>query len=158
MCQGPDESPILTGPLPDLLTAALAWLAAQPPAQALPPGVLQEVLVNALIHRDWLRAAPIRVIVMADQVRVVSPGGGSVMIRDPAVVPTARVPPLRAPILVDLWRTALGGPVPGLRLGLTLIQRALAAAGLPVARWHATAQAVTVQLGTRRLPEGTAAQ
>ena len=144
---------MFTGPLPDLLAGALAWLAAQPPAQAIPPGVLQEVLVNALIHRDWIQSAPLRVTVTATQVRVVSPGPWAVVIRDPEVIPVALGPPQRAPILVDLWRTALSGPIPDLGLGLRLIQAALAAAGLPAAIWRAPAQAVMVQLGTQRFSE-----
>ena len=144
--------------MPNLLAGALAWLAVQPPAQAIPPGVLQEVRVNALIYRDWSRLAPIRMIVTTDQVRVVSPGPWSVAIRDPAVLSVAVGPPQRAPILIDLWRTALGGPIPGLGLGLSRIQGALAAARLPAAIWRATAQAVAVQLWTRRFPEATDAE
>ena len=38
------------------------------------PAVLEEVLVNALVHRDYFINAPIRVAVFDDRVEVVSPG------------------------------------------------------------------------------------
>ena len=38
------------------------------------PSVLEEILVNALVHRDYFINAPIRVLVFDDRVEVVSPG------------------------------------------------------------------------------------
>ena len=40
----------------------------------IPPIVLEELLVNALIHRDYFVSAPIRVFVFDDRVEVISPG------------------------------------------------------------------------------------
>jgi ATP-dependent DNA helicase RecG len=40
----------------------------------IPPIVLEELLANALIHRDYFVAAPIRVFVFDDRVEIISPG------------------------------------------------------------------------------------
>jgi len=40
----------------------------------IPPIALEELLVNALIHRDYFTSASIRVMVFADRVEIVSPG------------------------------------------------------------------------------------
>ena len=39
-----------------------------------PPVVWEELVVNALIHRDYFISAPVRVLVFADRVEIVSPG------------------------------------------------------------------------------------
>jgi len=41
----------------------------------LPPRALREVVVNALVHRDYTITAPIRVFVLDDRVEIRSPGG-----------------------------------------------------------------------------------
>ena len=40
----------------------------------IPKIVLEELIVNALIHRDYFITAPIRVLVFADRVEIISPG------------------------------------------------------------------------------------
>ncbi|HPQ38170.1 MAG TPA: putative DNA binding domain-containing protein, partial [Synergistaceae bacterium] len=40
----------------------------------IPRIVLEELLVNALIHRDYFIAAPIRLFVLADRIEIISPG------------------------------------------------------------------------------------
>lgn len=40
----------------------------------IPEDVLEEVIQNALVHRDLLRSAPIRIFVFDDRVEVISPG------------------------------------------------------------------------------------
>ena len=36
--------------------------------------VWEELVVNALIHRDYFVSAPVRVLVFADRVEIISPG------------------------------------------------------------------------------------
>ena len=40
----------------------------------IPPIVLEELLVNAIVHRDYLVSAPIRLFVFRDRIEIVSPG------------------------------------------------------------------------------------
>ena len=40
----------------------------------IPHQVLEEILVNALVHRDYLISAPIRLLIFADRVEIISPG------------------------------------------------------------------------------------
>ena len=40
----------------------------------IPHHVLEEILVNALVHRDYLISAPIRLLVYTDRVEIISPG------------------------------------------------------------------------------------
>jgi predicted HTH transcriptional regulator len=40
----------------------------------IPHHVLEEIVVNALVHRDYLISAPIKLLVYADRVEIVSPG------------------------------------------------------------------------------------
>ncbi|MDR2604731.1 MAG: putative DNA binding domain-containing protein [Desulfovibrio sp.] len=40
----------------------------------IPPSVFEELLVNALVHRDYLVSAPIRVFVFDNRIEIVSPG------------------------------------------------------------------------------------
>ena len=40
----------------------------------IPEIALQEVLVNALIHRDYFISAPIRILMFTDRVEIISPG------------------------------------------------------------------------------------
>lgn len=41
---------------------------------AIPPIVFEALIANALIHRDYFVSAPIRVLIFADRVEIVSPG------------------------------------------------------------------------------------
>ena len=40
----------------------------------IPEGALEELLVNALVHRDYFTSASIRIMVFADRVEIISPG------------------------------------------------------------------------------------
>jgi len=40
----------------------------------IPHHVLEEIMVNALVHRDYLISAPIRLLIFADRVEIISPG------------------------------------------------------------------------------------
>lgn len=40
----------------------------------IPAEVFEEVLVNALVHRDYFISAPIRLLIFADRVELISPG------------------------------------------------------------------------------------
>lgn len=40
----------------------------------IPHHVLEEIIVNALVHRDYLISAPVRLLVFVDRVEVISPG------------------------------------------------------------------------------------
>lgn len=40
----------------------------------IPRAVWEELVVNALIHRDYFISAPVRVLVFADRVEIISPG------------------------------------------------------------------------------------
>jgi ATP-dependent DNA helicase RecG len=74
------------GPLPQIYTNAHAFVMRNlPKIQAgrgvntlgvsqVPPVVFEELLVNALIHRDYLVSAPIRLFVFDDRIEIVSPG------------------------------------------------------------------------------------
>jgi len=39
-----------------------------------PPAVFEELLVNALVHRDYFIQAPVRLLIFADRVEITSPG------------------------------------------------------------------------------------
>ncbi|MDL2313637.1 putative DNA binding domain-containing protein [Desulfovibrio sp. OttesenSCG-928-C14] len=40
----------------------------------IPPGVFEELLVNALVHRDYLVSAAIRIFIFDDRIEIISPG------------------------------------------------------------------------------------
>lgn len=40
----------------------------------IPEIVLQELLVNALVHRDYFTSAPIRILIFTDRIEIISPG------------------------------------------------------------------------------------
>ena len=50
----------------------------------IPETALEELLQNALVHRDYLRSAPIRLMIFDDRVEIVNPGclGGNLSIDD----------------------------------------------------------------------------
>ena len=74
------------GPLPKQFADALAFVmrnlrkvqAGQgvnaPGTPEIPPSVFEELLVNALAHRDYLVSAPIRLFIFDDRIEIVSPG------------------------------------------------------------------------------------
>ena len=40
----------------------------------IPPSVFEELLVNALVHRDYLISAPIRLFIFDNRIDIISPG------------------------------------------------------------------------------------
>ena len=77
--QPPDEV-VLHGPVRKLYDEAQARIlqtlaAAAGGSQQIPPGVFTELLVNALVHRDYMSPDPIRIDITLEYVRIVSPGG-----------------------------------------------------------------------------------
>ena len=64
----------------------------------IPPSALEELLVNALVHRDYLISAPIRLFIFDNRIEIISPGhlpnnltvdkirAGSSVIRNPILV------------------------------------------------------------------------
>ena len=83
----------------------------------LPPSALREVLVNAVAHRDYTVAGPIRVLVFEDRVEVRSPGGlpNSVRLSQlPAGVHVLRNPTLYNLLLKRGLVTDAGSGIPRL--------------------------------------------
>ena len=80
------ESADLKGKLSDLFQSTLnfmmrniAYLQRQQDVNSLgepeiPKIVFEELLVNALIHRDYLISAPIRIFIFSDRIEIISPG------------------------------------------------------------------------------------
>jgi ATP-dependent DNA helicase RecG len=74
------------GPLPQMFAGAMAFvmrnlrkIQAGQGVNALglpeiPPSVFEELLVNALMHRDYLVSAPIRLFVFDNRIEIISPG------------------------------------------------------------------------------------
>jgi ATP-dependent DNA helicase RecG len=74
------------GPLPEMFHGAMAFVirnlrkvqAGQgvnaPGVPEIPPVVFEELLVNALVHRDYLVSAPIRLFIFDNRIEIVSPG------------------------------------------------------------------------------------
>jgi len=74
------------GPLPKLFEGALAFVMRNlhkvqagrgvnaPGVPEIPEAVFEELLVNALMHRDYLVSAPIRLFVFDDRIEIISPG------------------------------------------------------------------------------------
>lgn len=81
-----DDSEDFSGPLPTLFQSSMSFIkrnlrkvqAGQsvnsPGKPEIPMAVFEELLVNALIHRDYLIEAPIRLFVFSDRIEIVSPG------------------------------------------------------------------------------------
>jgi ATP-dependent DNA helicase RecG len=46
----------------------------QPRGPEIPPIVFEELLVNALVHRDYLISAPIRLFIFDGRIEIISPG------------------------------------------------------------------------------------
>jgi ATP-dependent DNA helicase RecG len=80
------DSEDFAGPLPQIFAGAMAFVmrnlrkvqAGQgvnaPGVPEIPPTVFEELLVNALAHRDYLISAPIRLFVFDNRVEIISPG------------------------------------------------------------------------------------
>jgi ATP-dependent DNA helicase RecG len=75
-----------SGPLPKLFDDALSFIMRNlhkvqagrgvnaPGTPEIPEAVFEELLVNALVHRDYLVSAPIRVFVFDNRIEIISPG------------------------------------------------------------------------------------
>lgn len=75
-----------SGPLPKLFEGALAFVMRNlhkvqagrgvnaPGMPEIPEAVFEELLVNALVHRDYLVSAPIRLFVFDNRIEIISPG------------------------------------------------------------------------------------
>lgn len=75
-----------SGPLPRIFEGALAFIMRNlhkvqagrgvnaPGLPEIPEAVFEELLVNALVHRDYLVSAPIRLFVFDDRIEIISPG------------------------------------------------------------------------------------
>ncbi len=104
------DSEDFTGPLPQQFAGALAFVMRNlRKVQAgqgvnvlgtpeIPPSVFEELLVNALAHRDYLISAPIRLFIFDNRIEIISPGhlpnnltvakirAGNSIIRNPILV------------------------------------------------------------------------
>ncbi|MCW5860349.1 MAG: putative DNA binding domain-containing protein, partial [Caldilineales bacterium] len=79
------DSEDFAGPLPQMFAGAMAFVmrnlhkvqAGQgvnaPGVPEIPPSVFEELLVNALAHRDYLISAPIRLFIFDNRIEIVSP-------------------------------------------------------------------------------------
>jgi ATP-dependent DNA helicase RecG len=75
-----------SGPLPRIFEKALSFVMRNlhkvqagrgvnaPGTPEIPESVFEELLVNALVHRDYLVSAPIRLFVFDDRIEIISPG------------------------------------------------------------------------------------
>ena len=75
-----------TGPLPKMFNDALAFVMRNlhktqagrgvnaPGQPEIPESVFEELLVNALVHRDYLVSAPIRLFIFDNRIEIISPG------------------------------------------------------------------------------------
>lgn len=80
------DSEDFCGPLPRVFDGALAFVLRNlhkvqagrgvntPGIPEIPGAVFEELLVNALVHRDYLVSAPIRLFVFRDRIEIISPG------------------------------------------------------------------------------------
>ncbi len=75
-----------SGTFPEIFEGAMAFIMRNlrkvqagkgvnaPGIPEIPPVVFEELLVNALVHRDYLISAPIRLFVFDDRIEIISPG------------------------------------------------------------------------------------
>jgi ATP-dependent DNA helicase RecG len=80
------DSEDFAGPLPKIFNDALAFVMRNlhktqsgrgvnaPGQPEIPESVFEELLVNALVHRDYLVSAPIRMFIFDDRIEIISPG------------------------------------------------------------------------------------
>lgn len=80
------DSRDLTGPLPDIFEQGMRFLGGNTRTlqngrsvnslgePEIPRIVWEELLANALIHRDYFISAPVRLLIFADRVEIISPG------------------------------------------------------------------------------------
>jgi ATP-dependent DNA helicase RecG len=80
------DSEDFTGPLPRIFEGAMGFVTRNlhkvqagkgvnaPGSQEIPTAVFEELLVNALVHRDYLVSAPIRLFLFEDRIEIISPG------------------------------------------------------------------------------------
>ena len=96
----------ISGPLQNVFKDSLAFINRNlrkvqagrgvnaPGIPEVPPSVFEELLVNALVHRDYLIDAPVRIFMFDDRVEIISPGhlpvakirAGNSVIRNPILV------------------------------------------------------------------------
>lgn len=81
-----NDSEDIDGPLPEQYQRCIAFIkrnlrhvqGAQgfnsPGQLEVPPAVFEELLVNALVHRDYFIQAPVRLLIFADRIEIISPG------------------------------------------------------------------------------------
>ncbi len=74
------------GPLPKIFADAIAFVMRNlhkiqagrgvnaPGQPEIPEGVFEELLVNALVHRDYLVSAPVRLFIFDNRIEIISPG------------------------------------------------------------------------------------
>ena len=80
------DSEDFAGPLPRIFESAMSFITRNlrkvqagkgvnaPGSQEISPAVFEELLVNALVHRDYLVSAPIRLFLFSDRIEIISPG------------------------------------------------------------------------------------
>ena len=80
------DSEDFTGPIRKLFDGAMAFVLRNlhkvqagrgvnaPGVPEIPPVVFEELLVNALVHRDYLVSAPIRLLIFDNRIEIISPG------------------------------------------------------------------------------------
>jgi ATP-dependent DNA helicase RecG len=80
------DSEDFSGPMPKIFDDALAFVMRNlhkiqagrgvntPGVPEIPPLVFEELLVNALVHRDYMISAPIRLFVFDNRIEIISPG------------------------------------------------------------------------------------
>ena len=81
-----EDTEDFTGPIKKVFEGSLAFVLRNlhkiqagggvnsPGVPEIPPLVFEELLVNALVHRDYLVSAPIRLFVFSDRIEIISPG------------------------------------------------------------------------------------
>ena len=91
-----------------------------PDAPEIPPVVFEELLVNALVHRDYSLSAPVRLFIFDNRVEIASPGhlpgnrtlenirAGISSLRNPILLPLWP----RAFFPIMAWEQAYAGPLP----------------------------------------------
>ncbi len=104
-----NDSEDFTGPLQRIFEDAMAFIMRNlhkiqaggvnsPGVPEIPPVVFEELLVNALVHRDYLIDAPVRIFIFDNRIEIISPGNlpnnltvekirrGNSIIRNPILV------------------------------------------------------------------------